>query len=79
MTKTQSKSLRMNLTEAAALLGVSTTKVWRLSKQDVFTVIHPNGTGIGKRCYYLRDEIELYALTGSRELVMAHRRKNKRS
>lgn len=79
MTKTQSKSLRMNLTEAAALLGVSTTKVWRLKKQDIFTVTYPNGEGIGKRCYFLRDEIELYALTGSRELVMAHRRKHKRS
>ena len=76
---TKTKSLRVNLTEAAALLGVSTTKIWRLSKQEVFTQLHPNGRGIGKRCYYLRDEIELYALTGSKELVMAHRRKHKRS
>ena len=78
MTK-EIKSLRVGGTEACALLGCSAKTLWKLGLQEVFTQIHPNGRGIGKRCYYLRDEIELYATTGSRELVMAHRRKHKRS
>ena len=73
------KALRVTGVEAAALLGCSTSTIWELSKKEIFTQIHPNGRGIGKRCYYLRDEIELYATTGSRELVAAHRRKHKRS
>jgi DNA-binding transcriptional MerR regulator len=72
-------SLRLKAVEAAELLNVSLTTLWTWSKEDLFTMQFPNGRGVGKRCYYLRDEIELYARTGKRELVAAYRVKHKRS
>lgn len=35
----------------------------RLMGRDVFTVLRPHGRGIGKRCYVMADEVEVYGAT----------------
>lgn len=79
MTTTTKTAKWMKGVEVEDLLGISHTTLYRWTNEDYFTVIYPNGKGVGKRCYYLRDEIELYARTGKKELVAAYRRKHKRS
>ncbi len=35
----------------------------KLMAADVFTVLRPDGRGIGKRCFVMTDEVELYGET----------------
>lgn len=58
------KPLRYKLSEAAALLSIHYETLRDLVGRDTFSVIAPNGRGIGKHIYLHPDEVELYATSG---------------
>ncbi len=70
-------AVRVKPKTATVMLDCSTSHLWELSTQDIFTPIYPNGRGKGKKPFYLADEIRLYAESGEdgAEVVRAYRRK----
>lgn len=63
-TKTDVKPIRVPPRAAATMLSLHYDTVHDLITRGVFTVIAPNGRGMGKRIYLHTDEVERYAVTG---------------
>jgi len=78
--KARFKQIRCTAKDARTMLGCSASHLLDISCRDVFTQIYTDeeGRGRGKRVYYIVDEIEMYALTGSEWAVKAYRKKRGR-
>ena len=70
--------VRLRIKDAQTILSCGRTLLWRLGADNVFTVVRPDGFGIGRRAYFLADEVRLYAETGDAEAVRAYRRQKGR-
>ena len=77
--KPEVKPIRMSGKDAYTFLGIGSVTFWKLSKENVFTVIaSPKGRGLGRSTFYHTDELELYAVTNDPEKVRAFRREKGR-
>lgn len=68
---------RVTAAHAAEKLDISPTTLWRLQKRGLFTVVHPNGSGPGKRCFYLVDELDEYSIHGESGLAKFRAKKKR--
>lgn len=65
--------------EACDIIGCAPSTLWKMKKEEVFTIDYPNGIpGRGKRCWYYRDEVELYKESRDKDVVRAFRKKRGR-
>jgi hypothetical protein len=63
-TEAEPRPLRLPLPEAARMLRLTPDYLRRLVNDGVFSVIRPNGVGVGKRMYLLPAEVEAFATGG---------------
>ena len=63
--QTPIKPLRIKLKDAASQLSIHYETLRDLVARDIFTVIAPNGRGIGKHIFLHPDEVEIYATQGT--------------
>lgn len=77
MTTTRTKKM-VRAVQAAEILECSAPTLLALTRRDVFTVKYPNGPGVGRRCWYHPDELELFKETRDEDTVRAFRKKHKR-
>ena len=69
---------RINGIEACGIIGCCPATLWKLGREELFTIDYPHGRGRGKPCFYHRDEIELYRDSRNKDTVRAFRKKHKR-
>lgn len=70
---------RIRAQEACFLLECAPSTLWKMKKEEVFTIDYPNGgAGRGKRCWYYRDEIILFKESRDKDKVRSFRRRMKR-
>lgn len=69
----QFKPISIQTRDVQTILKCGPAHVHHLAVTGVLTRIWPRGSGQGKRCYYLTEEVEIYARTRDPEAVRAYR------
>jgi hypothetical protein len=68
-TKTPLPPFRHTIRRAAEMLSISPKTLYQEVSAEMFTVIAPDGRGMGKRIYLYHDEVEVFAFRGRAGLL----------
>jgi hypothetical protein len=61
--------IRISLANAARLIGEDPSTLRRRVARGVFSVIRPNGKGLGRRTFLRFDEVKVFAETADEDAV----------